>query len=126
MDWLWNLFSTTTSTLMWIAVIAVVFYFGGPIATVLGKISEPVGEWVGKTAPELLQGLWDGIKGLSNITLKTAIVLALLGGGLYLGGQTKCNCQVKVDKAIKDLRKDYRFVPRVSTKKTSGGFFNVF
>lgn len=126
MSWLWSLFTTTTSTLLGIGAIMLLFYFGGPISEVLKKVSVPLAEWFGKVAPELLQGLWDGIKGLSDITIKTAIVLALLGGGLYIGGKSKCDCKAYAQAEITKLRKDFRFEPRKKPKTSTGGFFNVF
>jgi len=126
MNWLWSILSTTTSTIVGIGLIMALFYFGGPISEVLKKVSVPVAEWFGKTAPEIFQGLWDGIKGLSDITLKTAIVLALVGGGLYIGGKSKCDCKAAVQAEVTKLRKDYQFVTRKKPQQRSGGLFNVF
>lgn len=116
---------TITTLLSWISWLGVAGVIGGfllimfapsmarVVADFLGPIAKSLGEFVVWFFRDIL---WVGVQDmLDNIASVVFVVVAILVGSYLLS--PKCDPKPAVDKAIAELRKDYKFVPRTAAEK---------
>lgn len=86
---------------------------GRVVADFLSPIVRSLGEFVVWFFRDVL---WVGIQDmLDNWASVTFVIVAILAGGLLLG--PKCDPKPHIDKAIADLRMNYKFVPLTPAEK---------
>lgn len=86
------------------------FFFAPSIAGVIGEFLKPVAKGLGEWLTHAAKNAFDTVSGI-------VLVGVLLFGTAYYFNRS-CDCKPVVEKAIKDLRKDYRFVPKKQESKS--------
>lgn len=98
----------------WLGVVGILggialFFFAPALASVAGKALEPVAKGIGEL-------FYHGVKNAFDTVAGIAVVGMLIFGTAYYFNKS-CDCKPAVDRAIKDLRKDYKFIPRKTETK---------
>ena len=83
------------------------------VADFLSPIAKGAGEFVVWFFRDIL---WEGLKDMTdNLASVIFVITAILLGGYFMS--SKCDPKPAVDKAIAELRKEYKFVPRTPAEK---------
>jgi hypothetical protein len=80
------------------------FFFAPSLAGVVGEFLKPL-------AKGFAEVIYNGVKNSFDTVAGIAVIGMLIFGTAYYFN-SNCDCKPVVAKAIKDLRKDYKFVPR--------------
>lgn len=126
LDWLNNI----TSYLSWIPYIGGAGFAGAAVLLILAPSVIPlITNYLGALSP-LIEGLakgvvwfadtmWAGFKDMADNAKSIVFVVVVILLGVWYGvvNQTPCTTSVSCEKCIKDLRADYKFVPRTPTER---------
>lgn len=124
MELISNIFSWASwilggGTLGLIVVLAGLWFFGKDVSGIVSAVATPLAKFTGNALASFGEVLKAGFADIID-NGKTIVTVFCLMFGVYTymyyfpaqGATHYGNCQVAVDKAIKSLRKDFRFVKR--------------
>jgi hypothetical protein len=91
--------------------------FAPALARVAGEFLMPLAKGAGELIVWFVRDiLWEGFKDMTdNLASIIFVITAILVGGWLMS--PSMNCKPAVDRAITDLRKDYKFIARTPAEK---------
>jgi hypothetical protein len=113
---------TLLSWVSWLGVVGVVgglllILFAPALARVAGEFLQPIAKSLGELVVWFFRDvLWEGAKDMAdNFASIVFVIVMVVAGGYFLS--TKCDPKPAVDKAIAELRQNYKFVPLTAAEK---------